>query len=82
MQIDRFEQNGRTLMVQFECRRCKKTALKSFEKCLFDTDGYRNMTDFSPPPGWRDGGFYYPLFCPECAEKYDRFMRGEDVDGQ
>ena len=73
MKIDRFESHGRRLMVEFTCRRCRTTAIRPLEDCLAECD-YNGLTDLKPPKDWRDGGFYYPLFCKECAEKYDRFL--------
>lgn len=39
---------------------------------------YRDLYDLNPPIGWENGGFYYPLFCPDCKKAYERFMNGED----
>lgn len=75
MNITEFSSHGRTLMVEFKCRRCKTTALRPFEDCV--SKDYRGLYDCEPPKEWRDGGFYYPLFCPECHEAYKRFMNME-----
>ena len=81
MEIPDFEGHGRTIMVDFKCWRCKKIAARPLKDCL-PTDGpARFMSDLRPPKEWRNGGFYYPTFCPECAEKYDKFMSGEE-DGK
>ena len=77
MQIDRFDSCGRRLMVEFTCYRCKATAIRPLEKCISEVD-YNCLSDLRPPRDWKNGGFYHPTFCPECAEKYDRFMRGKD----
>ena len=70
--------NGRRLMVEFRCQRCGKTVLRTFDECMENSSEYfRGLYDFAPPSGWRDGGFYYPTFCPECAAAYDEFMKGE-----
>lgn len=80
MEINSFESHGRTICVQFRCYRCKTTAVKTLENSLSKTEPYRELYDLIPPQGWRNGGFYYPLFCPDCAKKYDEFMRGESND--
>lgn len=81
MNIPEYEGFGRTLMVRFVCYRCKKTEYKTLRDSAPKDYDVRNLSDLSAPKEWRDGGFYYPTFCPECAEKYDRFMNGEDEDG-
>ena len=81
MEINSFEGHGRTLMVRFMCWRCKKTVARPLKDCLPTEGPMRNLYDLTPPKDWRNGGFYYPTFCPECAEKYDHFMRGEE-DGK
>lgn len=78
MNFDKLEGHGRTIMVQFRCYRCRATAVKPLSDSL-NSDGTRGLYDLVPPSGWRNGGFYYPLFCPKCKEKYDRFMSGEEV---
>lgn len=77
MQIDKFESNGRRLMVEFQCRRCKTTAIRSLKTCVEEVD-YNNLWDLRPPVDWKDGGFYYPLFCPECSAAHKKFMNMED----
>ena len=75
MEIKTYEMHGRRMMVEFECRRCKKTEARSLEECMKEvSEGFNGLHDLKPPKGWRDGGFYCPLFCPQCAEKYDLFM--------
>ena len=78
MVIPAFEGFGRKIMVQFSCWRCKKIALKPLCDCLPKEAPVSNLSDLSAPKEWKDGGFYYPTFCPECAEKYERFMKDED----
>lgn len=77
--IPDFEGHGRLLTVRFKCRRCDATALRPLKDCLPSDCPVRFMSDLEAPPNWKDGGFYYPTFCPECAEKYDRFMNGEEL---
>lgn len=79
MQIDRFEANGRRLMVEFKCRRCKKTVVRPLEDCMKEVD-YNHLWDLHPPADWENGGFYYPIFCPDCSVAHKRFMNMEDVE--
>ena len=79
MDIKRYESHGRKLMVEFKCYRCKKTAIRPLKDCIEEArDECRDLHDLNPPQGWRNGGFYYPSFCPECAKAYDSFMEGGD----
>jgi len=75
MEIKEFEGYGRTLSVEFKCYRCRKTAVRRLEDCFPSDYAMHNLSDLVPPKGWRNGGFYYPTFCPDCAEKYDKFMK-------
>ena len=70
---------GRTVVIRFRCQRCKKTEERPLKECLPSDGPVRNMSDLKAPADWRDGGFYYPTFCPDCAEKYDQFMKGEEI---
>lgn len=80
--INSYEGHGRLLTVQFTCERCGCTASRPLQDCLPSDGPPMFLSDLKPPSSWRNGGFYYPLFCPGCAEKYDRFMKGEDADAQ
>lgn len=77
MEIREFEGHGRKLMVEFSCRRCKTTAYKPLVDCLPSDCAARGLYDLNAPEEWKDGGFYHPTLCPECAEKYEKFMNGE-----
>ena len=75
MTINSYETHGRKLMVEFKCRRCKKTEVRPLEECMNEaTEYYRDLYDLHPPKSWNDGGFYYPLFCPDCKKAYEDFM--------
>lgn len=79
MRTTRYETHGRKLMVQFKCQRCGKTDTRSLEECENEvSDGIRELYDLCPPTGWQNGGFYYPLFCPECKKAYEHFMSGKE----
>jgi hypothetical protein len=77
IELNRFETHGRKLMVEFRCYRCKITEIRPLEDCTKEvTEGYRDLYDLRPPKGWKDGGFYYPMFCPDCKKAYEDFMKG------
>lgn len=77
------ETHGRRLMVEFKCYRCGTRVLRSFDECLEESsECFRALYDCRPPSGWRNGGFYYPMFCPDCAAAYDEFMKGKKNDAQ
>lgn len=84
MEIKSCETHGRKLMVEFKCQRCGKTEIRPLEDCMEEvrTSGFRALYDLNPPKGWRNGGFYYPLFCPECEKAYDLFMKGGPNNGK
>lgn len=78
MEIKQFASHGRRLIVEFKCYRCKTTATRPLEECMEEQrEFYQGLHDLKPPKEWEDGGFYYPLFCPECAEAYKRFMNSK-----
>lgn len=79
MEITKYETHGRKLLVEFKCRRCKITAIRPLEECMKEAkECYRCLYDLKPPKEWEDGGFYYPMFCPDCAKAYEEFMNGGD----
>jgi hypothetical protein len=39
---------------------------------------YNHLWDLRPPADGENGGFYYPLFCPECSAAHKKFMNMED----
>ena len=78
IEIPAYEGFGRKVMVECMCYRCKKKDLRPYYDSMPNDFPVRNLSDLEPPNGWRNGGFYYPTFCPDCADKYDRFMKGEE----
>lgn len=74
MNITSYEAHNRRLMVEFKCSRCGKTKLRPLEECIKEADEPRALCDLHPPTGWQDGGFYYPIFCPDCKKAYEAFM--------
>ena len=79
MEITRYETHGRKLLVEFKCYRCRTTTTRTLEECMNDaSEYYRELYDLKPPKDWKDGGFYYPMFCPKCAKEYELFMKGDN----
>lgn len=77
MTLVRYESHGRKLMVEFKCYRCKKTEIRSLEECMEEVAEYfQGLYDLKPPKEWKDGGFYYPMFCPKCAKENEMFLKG------
>lgn len=77
MNVAHYETHGRKLMVEFKCSRCKKTELRPLAECMNEQKEYfRDLYDLHPPKEWKDGGFYYPMFCPDCKKAYEDFMKG------
>lgn len=73
----KYETHGRKLLVEFKCYRCKKTEIRPFEECVNEAkECFRDLYDLKPPKEWKDGGFYYPMFCPACNKAYEDFMKG------
>lgn len=84
MEIKSFSTHGRKLLVEFKCYRCRKTATKPLEECINQSKEccFRDLYDLSPPKEWQDGGFYYPLFCPDCKKAYDEFMNPRECENE
>ena len=81
MEINNIKTHGRTLLVEFKCYRCNKTETRTLEEYLNEaSEYYRDLYDLKPPTGWQDGGFYYPLFCPDCKKAYERFMNNVESE--
>lgn len=79
MEINNYETHGRKLLVEFKCYRCETTVTRPLEACMQEQkECHQDLYDLAPPKDWRDGGFYYPTFCPKCAEAYKKFMNNEE----
>lgn len=66
---------GRTLYVEFKCKRCGKVHLEPYDKqynATTSTD-IEHLDFFNPPKGWKNE-FGFPLICDECNEQYKAFM--------
>ena len=81
MEIKGFESSNRRLMIEFSCRRCRRVELEPLESAVARMDDYSpfRLDDIPYPAGWKDGGFFYNILCPDCAAAYERFMNMEGV---
>lgn len=82
MELRDFEGHGRTIMVEFKCWRCNTLVCRPLKDALPSDGPMMNLSDLRPPAEWRNGGFYYPTFCPDCAKKYDEFMKGDKEESE
>lgn len=75
MNIDRYSQDGKTLMIQHECFRCGKTYLETLETAIKrSSDTYHIPSQIASPPNWEKVG-YSTIMCPECMAEYKEFMQ-------
>jgi hypothetical protein len=67
---------GRTIYVEFKCKRCGKTHYEPYDNQYNAESGrtHENPDYFKAPEGWRDT-WGLPLLCDECANIYDTFMK-------
>lgn len=80
MTFDTFEENERTICIQFECYRCKQIAYRTMEECRPKGHEPIFLRHMEPPSGWGNAGQFGHLLCPECKQKFDAFMKGESVE--
>lgn len=67
---------GRELMVEFTCRRCKRKKLERYEDVMKgETYGYLHASKL--PEGWGTIG-YSSIACQECVAAYERFLKMEE----
>ena len=81
MEFNSYSDSGRTLFVEFKCRRCGKTHYEPLEeahKRSSDTYGY--LRNLSLPPEWGAIG-YSTILCEKCAKAYTEFMQGGAGNG-
>lgn len=73
-QFNNYQDNGRTLMVKFTCRRCGREIVEELEAHADDlTESYGQLHVIKPPEGWQELP-YGPLLCSECYEAFLKFM--------
>ena len=73
--------HGRTVLIEYRCKRCGVTALEPFEKQNKQAQG--NLQFYKPPEGWLDdtGGVPF-LMCPDCGKKFVRFCKNLPLEDQ
>ena len=72
---DKYHDRGRTLKVEFECQRCKRTILENLKDVEKRSDDFHDrLTWLKPPAGWWDRSGYLPLLCDKCNEDLDAFL--------
>lgn len=70
-QFNEYERDGRRLMIEFTCRRCKGTRVEPLEP-LMSNEGYGYLHNIKTPEGWEE---IYGLFCPTCVDEFKMFVR-------
>lgn len=63
---------GRELMVQFTCRRCRNTVILPYD-AVMTGEHYGYLRNSSLPHGWGKIG-YSSIVCESCAKAYELFM--------
>ena len=71
------QEEGRELMIQFTCRRCKCTAIMPYNKVMTG-EHYGYLRNSELPPGWGKIG-YSSIVCEACAAAYKEFMNPVEV---
>lgn len=75
-QFQHYEQDGRRLMVEFECRRCGGVRIEPLEP--LDDESYGYLHNLKRPEGWKD---IYGLFCPTCVAEFKAFLDAGNGEG-
>ena len=63
---------GRTVLVQFECGRCRRKQAEPYEKVMTG-EHYGYLRNSKLPEGWKEIWFH-KIVCKECYEAYEKFM--------
>lgn len=63
---------GRRLMVQFECRRCGCAEVRPYSEVMTG-EHYGYLRNSELPKGWQKVD-YCTLLCPKCYDEYAEFM--------
>lgn len=74
MELTKYSDGIKTLMVQHECRRCGKTYLEKLETAMKrSSEVYRVPNDIYIPPEWEKVGWCL-VMCKECYAEYEEFI--------
>ena len=68
-------EEGRELMIQFTCTRCKREAIERFVDVM-KGEHYDYLRNSKLPEGWETIG-YGRIVCETCADAYEKFMKME-----
>lgn len=71
--FNRYEEDGRTLMVKFTCKRCGREHTAPLEEHDKDPESYGYLRNLKSPQGWAEIP-YNILLCPQCTAEYRAFM--------
>ena len=69
---------GRELMVQFTCRRCKCKTIMPYDLVMIG-EHYGFLHNSRLPAGWSTIG-YSSIVCKVCKEAYEEFMKPVTVE--
>lgn len=74
--FSKFEDSGRTLMIEFKCGRCGTTKVEKLKK-VYDRSGdvQSYLSSLRVPSDWQDCS-PFPILCPECSKSLHSFFYG------
>lgn len=79
--FDKYEDDGRKLMVEFTCSRCKTTRIEELEPLDKKAgDHYGHLSFIDPPNGWSKWSYYGLLLCDDCTRKLAEFMNAGEKE--
>ncbi len=71
-------EDGRKLMIQFTCGRCKVTSFCSYDE-MMDGETYGYLRNSKLPKGW--GKISYSIIaCPTCVKEFEKFMHPDRIE--
>ena len=65
----------RELAIKFTCARCGKVEYLSYDKAMTG-EHYDYLHNSELPEGWKEDGGYGRILCGDCAEAFEKFMKG------
>lgn len=72
--FNKYEDNGRRLMVEFKCSRCNGVRCEPLEPLDEKAgDHYGSLSSLHLPNGWCELN-YTTVFCPTCLKEYKEFF--------
>lgn len=74
MEIREFSGEGRTLLIEYRCRRCNKTHTETFKSaCEKNKEHYGYLHNMKAPQGWKTINNTF-LLCDECSTEFNNFI--------